>query len=75
MARHGHRVLPVEIVTVPGHGVEIFVRASKKIYVQTSSLNEALGNSLLLTLLCFVFSLVTRTIRCNNCKILYTVCC
>ena len=34
--RNGIRVLPMEVVSVPGHGAQIFVRAASKSYVQTS---------------------------------------
>ena len=51
--RNGARVLPLEAVPVPGHGIQISARTPTKSYVQTSarvretvtfaSMNEALG--------------------------------
>ena len=35
--RNGARVLPLEVVAVPGHGAQIFARAPTKSSVQTSA--------------------------------------
>ena len=35
--RNGARVLPLEVVPVPGHGAQIFARAPTKSSVQTST--------------------------------------
>ena len=35
--RNGARVLPLEVVPVPGHGAQIFARAPTKSSVQTSA--------------------------------------
>ena len=52
MLGHGARVLPLELMSVPGHGAQICARAPIKGYVQTSAraralrLSEAEGNRL-----------------------------
>ena len=35
--RHDARVLPLELVLVPGHGAQISARAPTEIYVQTGA--------------------------------------
>ena len=37
LPRNGARVLPLEVVPVPGHGAENFARAPKESSVQTSA--------------------------------------